>query len=289
MENALSYTTEYVTSKDGTIISYRQLGHGDGIILIHGALQAAQNFMQLANALANDFTVYILTRRGRGQSGPFGDNYSLAKDLEDVAALITKTNAHNVFGLSSGAIISLHATLTNPAIHKLAIYEPPLSGKRASLVNTFATKYEKELAGGNLAAAFVTLIKGMKVSKVFSLLPRFLLVPMVKSLIKKNAATKPADDVSLAELIPTWRYDNLLVLETVGPLEKFKEMQTDTLLLSGSNSPAYLKNVVNGLNSVLPHARHIEFKGLDHMGADNTGKPAIVAEELKTFFYTRKK
>lgn len=289
MENARPYTTEYLTSEDGTVISYRKLGHGDGVILIHGALQAAQNFMKLANALANDFTIYILTRRGRGQSGPFGTNYCLAKDLEDVAALIAKTNAHNVFGLSSGAIISLHAALTNPAIHKLAIYEPPLSGKRTSLVNTFAAKYEKELAAGNLAAAFVTLIKGMKVSKIFSVLPRFLLVPMVKGLIKKNAATKPADDVSLAALIPTWRYDNLLVQETVGPLERFKELQTDTLLLSGSNSPAYLKNVVNRLNSVLPYARHIEFKDLDHVGPGDTGKPAIVAEELKTFFYNRKK
>ncbi|MEP6749708.1 MAG: hypothetical protein ABJB86_18365 [Bacteroidota bacterium] len=58
--------------------------------------------------------------------------------------------------------------------------------------------------------------------------------------------------------------------------------------MSGSRSPVYFKKVVNELNSILPHARHTEFKGLDHSGANNTGKPKIVAEELQHFFSKRK-
>ena len=42
-------------------------------------------------------------------------------------ALLTATGSRNVFGLSSGAIISLQAALTLPAIRKVALYEPPLS------------------------------------------------------------------------------------------------------------------------------------------------------------------
>ena len=42
-----TYTTGSVTSKDGTIIGYRQLGSGPGIILVHGAVSSSQLFMKL--------------------------------------------------------------------------------------------------------------------------------------------------------------------------------------------------------------------------------------------------
>jgi pimeloyl-ACP methyl ester carboxylesterase len=70
-----TYTTGSVTSKDGTIIGYRQLGSGPGIILVHGAVSSSQLFMKLGAALSDAFTVYIPDRRSRGLSGLFGDNY----------------------------------------------------------------------------------------------------------------------------------------------------------------------------------------------------------------------
>jgi len=47
------YTTGSVTSKDGTTIGYRQLGHGPGVVLLHGMMSSGQNHMQLAEALAD--------------------------------------------------------------------------------------------------------------------------------------------------------------------------------------------------------------------------------------------
>jgi pimeloyl-ACP methyl ester carboxylesterase len=120
------YTTSSVTSQDGTTIGYRQLGHGPAVVLLHGAMESAQSHMQLAEALAATFTVYLPDRRGRGLSGPYGKDYSIRKNVEDMDALLTKTGAHYVFGVSSGAIIWLQAALTLPAIHKAAIFEPPL-------------------------------------------------------------------------------------------------------------------------------------------------------------------
>jgi hypothetical protein len=34
----------------------------------------------------------------------------------------------------------------------------------------------------------------------------------------------------------------------------------------------------------VPTAQRIEFKGLDHLGADNSGKPEMVADALRRFF-----
>src|SRR5215468_4744406 len=99
-------TTGSVISADGTTIGYRQYGHGPGLILVHGGMQASQNFTRLAEALADSFTVYVPDRRGRGMSGPHGEHYNLSKEVEDMAAIIEQTDTHNIFGLSSGAIVA---------------------------------------------------------------------------------------------------------------------------------------------------------------------------------------
>ena len=116
------YTTDWAISKDGTRIGYRQLGRGPGLVLLHGAASSAHNHMQLAEALADAFTVYVPDRRGRGLSGPYRKDYSIRQEVEDMDAVLTKTSAHDVFGVSSGAIIWLQGALTQPAIHRAAIY-----------------------------------------------------------------------------------------------------------------------------------------------------------------------
>src|ERR1700678_4399433 len=102
-----SYTKGAVKSADGTSIGYRRLGHGPAVILGHGGMQASQDFMELGTELSGNFTVYVPDRRGRGMSGPFGDDYSVVRECEDVAALAESTKTQNIFGLSSGAIIAL--------------------------------------------------------------------------------------------------------------------------------------------------------------------------------------
>jgi len=69
-----------VISKDGTTIGYRQLGRGPGLVVLHGAMESAQNHMQLAEALADTYTVYLPDRRGRGLSGPYGRGYSVREE-----------------------------------------------------------------------------------------------------------------------------------------------------------------------------------------------------------------
>lgn len=65
-------TTGTVTSADGTTISYRETGQGPGLVIVHGAMQTSHSQLELAEALATDFTCYLPDRRGRGDSGPAG-------------------------------------------------------------------------------------------------------------------------------------------------------------------------------------------------------------------------
>ena len=95
--------TGTVTSRDGTTIGYRRVGDGPGLVVLHGAMESSSSHLQLAEALADRFTVYLPDRRGRGLSGPYPAAYTVRTDIEDMDALLTTTGARQVFGVSSGS------------------------------------------------------------------------------------------------------------------------------------------------------------------------------------------
>ena len=281
------YTTHFVTSKDGTRIGYRQYGHGPGLVLVQGTLGTAHNFKQLAEVLAGDFTVYVPDRRGRGISDPAGDHYSIQKEVEDLEAVLAKTGTHLVFGLSSGAIISLQTALTRTVIRKLAIFEPPLFVNGTAPAALIA-RYEKEMSQGKVAAALIT---GMKAGQfgppIFNALPRWLLELLTTLMMKVEERKGSNGYVPMRQLASTLHYDFQLVLEISDQLASFKGVRNEVLLLGGSKSPAYLKAALNELEKDLPHITRIEFPGLDHAAAwnsDRGGKPDVVAEALRGFF-----
>ncbi|HEY4327130.1 MAG TPA: alpha/beta hydrolase [Mucilaginibacter sp.] len=279
------YQTGHAMSADGTQIGYRQLGNGPSLILVHGGMQASQNFMKLGEYLADSFTVYIVDRRGRGMSGPFGNNYSLVKDCEDVKAIADKTNTNNIFGLSSGGVISLQTTLLFPdSILKIAIYEPPFLLRDIIKGNFFIERFDREIFREEIADAFITVTKGLQISPLFKFLPRFLLTPLFRLMFKKEEVITDENDVPIKSLVPTFHFDYKIVTETVGTLENYKVTNAEVLLLGGSKSPDYLLNGLKKLASILPNAKKVIFKGLDHMGPDNSGKPELIAQELKKFF-----
>jgi pimeloyl-ACP methyl ester carboxylesterase len=283
MSNMHPYTTGFAISKDGTTIGYRQFGRGPGLILVHGGLQASQNFTKLATALSDTFTLYVPDRRGRGLSGRHGQSYNLEKEGEDIEALVAKTGTRNLFGLSSGAIVLLQAALTTPSVQRIALYEPPLSINH-SVPTAWVTRFDREIANGKLAAALVTVLRGLQASPAFAVLPRFVLVPLLSLTLKRDAKHVQHSNVPLQELIPTMRYDMQLVIESEDALDTFKTISAKVLLLGGSKSQSFLGVALDGLGTVLAKVQRIELKGLDHLGPDNSGKPERVASELRRFF-----
>src|SRR5258708_19462281 len=83
-------TTHAVLSQDGAKMSYLSMGSGPSVLVIPGALYIAANYAAFAHALAEHFTVHIIERRGRGESSPQGDDYSMPKERHDVLAFHQK-------------------------------------------------------------------------------------------------------------------------------------------------------------------------------------------------------
>ncbi len=152
---------------------------------MHGGGQASQNLMTLARALGDSFTAYVPDRRGRGMSGPYSEDHGLRKEVEDLDALLGQTGAHNVFGLSAGAVIAIEAARTLPAITKLALYEPPLEFDGITQTS-WLPRYEREMAAGQLAKAVVTIMKGTADRTALRLIPRFVLVAALSVAIRRT-------------------------------------------------------------------------------------------------------
>jgi pimeloyl-ACP methyl ester carboxylesterase len=273
----------FITSTDQTKIGYRQIGVGPAVILVHGGLQSSLNFTRLAKALADDFTVYIPDRRGRGLSGAYGDNDDLKTEANDILALVRHTNAQNIFGLSSGAIITLQTALMEPALKKVALYEPPIPVNG----NTFKkldVAYEDAMSKGNLGKAFVAILKGTGDASIFRTLPAFITAPLVNKMMKAQMAKGDQNRTPLQELVPTFHYDGTIVNQSAPLIDKAKSLDADVLLLGGAKSQQFLKQALDQLSLSLPNAKRVVFDNQGHLAADNTGGPEKVADELVKFF-----
>jgi pimeloyl-ACP methyl ester carboxylesterase len=277
------YTTGFVISKDGTRIHYRQLGSGDGLVLVHGAVMYAENFMRLAGLLADTFTVYIPDRAGRSLSAMHHE-HSLQAEAEDVLALLEKTGATNIFGLSSGAVITLQAALLSPDLKKVALFEPPIPADHQQF-SKLEIAYKKALAKQDFGKAFIAIIKGTGDASLLRALPAFVTAPLMNSAIQAQLkrGIKP-DGASLKSLIEAMQFDMTVVSQSVGIIEKSKDINAGILLLGGERSRRFLKNVLDKLAAALPLAKRVTLPGVGHIAADNSGKPELVAGVLKAFF-----
>src|SRR5258708_11526429 len=113
-------TMKKIPSKDGTAIAFDQSGEGPAVILVGGAFQHRAidpKTTKLTALLAQHFTVFHYDRRGRGDSGDTLP-YAIEREIEDLEALIKEAaGSACVFGMSSGAVLTLHAAARGLAFH----------------------------------------------------------------------------------------------------------------------------------------------------------------------------
>ncbi|HWK91223.1 MAG TPA: alpha/beta hydrolase [Luteimicrobium sp.] len=285
-------TTGHVVSADGTSIRYRRTGHGPAVILLHGGLQAGQDLARLAEALSGSFDVVVPDRRPRS-AGPAGrrdgerasaapaDGEHVAREVEDLRALVDATGAHAVFGLSAGGLVALRAAREIPELTRLALYEPALS-VGGSVPTDWLPAYERQIATGQIAKAMRTTMVGLRVAPAFFRLPSVLVTPLLRLLLRFQ---RPAPgEVSTEEVVRAMHHDMALVTELAETTADYAAVTADVLLLGGGKSPAYFDVTLAALAGVLPHVQRVTLSGMTHNDADNDGDPARVADLLEPFF-----
>jgi pimeloyl-ACP methyl ester carboxylesterase len=283
-----------VSSRDGTTIRYHQLGRGPGVVLLHGAMESAESHLGLAKGLADAWTVYLPERRGHTLGLPFVASYRMQDEVDDLDALLTKTGASSVFGVSAGGLVCLAAALSLSRIQRMALYEPALI-VNGSASTALLSRYDSEIRQGRLAAALVTgMLAAQLGPAVFNRMPRWLLEWLTKTAMRTEERKAQPGAVTMRALAPTLHYDFRLIAEMAETLEQFATVRARVLLLGGRQSPAWFKTALASLATVLPRAERIELPGLGHGGSSDVsatnrnGDPARVAEALRRFFTPRR-
>jgi pimeloyl-ACP methyl ester carboxylesterase len=262
-----------ITSADGTTIGYRSTGSGPGLIVIHGALETAKGYQGFAAALAEDFTVHVVDRRGRGESGPHDPAHSLKTEVDDIRAVQAATGAQRLFGVSSGAVIALEAALQLENITHVVAYEPPINapGRKDHVFRRF----EQEVADGQTFEAMATILNGLEVGpRWLRLLPRKVLAGLMRKLAD-------GDEEDLVALVPTVRYDFRIVRQGSANLERLKALDSRVLLLGGTKSARYLKEALQQLQTLLPQATSAQLGGANHNSS--TESPQLVVSTVRSF------
>lgn len=241
-----------VTSADGTRIAYTQLGSGPPLVMVHcvGVDRASTPQPTLPEALAEHFTVVTYDRRGKGES-PSEAPYAVEREIEDLAAVAGVLGGEvDVYGFSSGAVLSLLAAKGGAPIRRLALLEPPLMPESRDEEKARL----QELMATDRAAArryFDTQIVGV---------PEEILDQM------------PVTDRGLANA-PSILHEMEFLPGTSA--ETFRGLETPTLLMRSDHTAPEMAVWAGELVETMPHARAVELPGQWHGVDDATLVTAI--------------
>ena len=275
--NSLMVSKRIVASKDGTRISYFSTGRGPSVLVIPGVLSLAADYAAFARALGEDFTVHTIERRGRGESGPQGDDYSILKECEDVRAVKADTGASFLVGHSYGGLVALEVARCERDFTKLALYEPGVSINGSMPTNWIQT-YEKKLAEGKLVDALVEFTHADAPPRIRRI-PKWLLKLMVLLLIRVSRQYRQMLNL-LGQNLREWREISRLD----NTYQHYKEVSAQVLLMYGGKSDSTAVDlVVERLPAVLPRGETLMFPKLDHFGIERTA-PREVAQAVGDYF-----
>jgi pimeloyl-ACP methyl ester carboxylesterase len=253
-----------VLSKDGTKIAYLSAGSGPVVLVLPGVLSMASDYAAFACALGKRFTVHVIERRGRGRSGPQGDDYSMLKECEDVLAVQRETGARLLVGHSYGGLVALEVARNNTVFSRVAVYEPGVSID-GSMPMHWIAGYEKKLAEKKNLDALVEFTLADAPARLAKLPPW-----LMKLLIRISFIRSPQSRQMLNLLQQNMReWQEIARLDST--YENYRQVTAGVLLMYGGRSDsAAVDLVATRLPSVLPSFEVKEFPRLDHFGIERT-------------------
>jgi len=268
--------SRFVTSADGTVVSYFTVGNGPAAIVVPGVLSTATDYASFVEALGESHTVHTIERRGRGVSGPQGDGYGIAKECEDIAALQRETKATFLVGHSYGGLIALEAARNNPAFAKLAVYEPGVSVD-GSIATAWMPAYKKSVAGKKYLDALVTFSIGAGPEQARKM-PHWLMKLMLPMFLRKHERQK------MYGLLAANLLEHQEVARNDGSYRNYRQVPARVLLMFGGKTRhKWVGQAITALSETLPSCEVREFPSLDHFGPDK-GAPREVARAVSSFF-----
>jgi pimeloyl-ACP methyl ester carboxylesterase len=257
-------TLQRVRSADGTTIAFDRLGSGPPLVLLAGGMCDRRTFTDLAAALAADFEVLNVDRRGRGDSGDTAP-YAVAREVEDVAAVVRAAGGPvALFGHSSGAALALEAVANDSdgslGVDRLLLFEPPY------MVDPDTNRQSAELA-----ERYAGLVDAGRRGDAVELF--MTTVGMLPEAIA-GARSQPFWP-SLEGIAHTLAYDAAIMGDGTFPAERAAAVGVPTLVIVGGASPPWAAAAGAALEVAIPDATLRTIDGQDHNVTPVTLVPVI--------------
>lgn len=254
-------TQSTAISADGTSIGYFRRGIGPALVITHGSVALADDWIPATEHLAEHFTCLVMDRRGRGRSGD-ATEYDLSTEAADIAAVmrVAGPGAH-LMGHSYGALCALAYAERQSVEGTLLLFEPPLAVDGPVAGDGLHT-YRQLVAAGEYDAAI-----------------EFAVTNIVRVPPEEIPALRAAPLwATLVELSPTWTRE-LEQIESLGTdLTRYSAITAATHLIAGTETTPFLYASAKALVDVIPRADITYLDGLDHFAhvVDPAGFAAAV-------------
>jgi pimeloyl-ACP methyl ester carboxylesterase len=242
-----------VRSADGSTIGWATIGNGPPIVLVHGTAVDRRSWNGVRRRLADGFTVHTMDRRGRGLSIAEHAPYDIAREAEDVAAVVEAVGRDvYVVGHSYGARCALEAALITDAIGRMFLYEPPMptSEHRVARAGILARLRDLAATGADDALLSTFLIEAVQ------------LAPDAVEAMHRTKAWSAL--LANARLIPR----ELDCVQRTDVLDRLGQLARPVRLLVGTASADYMRPAAEAIVDALPDADLVELPGQGHTAND---------------------
>lgn len=253
--------TSTVRSADGTVIAYHSIGQGPGLVVVGSVLSAASDYLALAEALAEEFEVHVMERRGRPGSGPQQPGHSLDDECADLAAVAAATGAAAVFGHSFGGLVALETARGESIFDQVFVYEPgvPIRGQ---LRTDWLDDYQCRLERGDRRGAFARMVQGAGFApRAVSVMPVWYLRLVLRVAVRGQRweTMNPLLEANLVE------HRLQAALDAPSP-NRFSTITSRTVLLGGADSPNSISGPsLDEIAAAIPNAEVEVLAGLGHL------------------------
>ena len=278
---------------DGARLAYREQGSGEPVVFVHGSISDLTIWEPQLAQVGQRYQAIAYSRRYAwpNQDLPAGTKDTMQPHVDDLLPFLRAIDGHpaHLVGHSWGAFICLRAAMQDPsAVRSLVLEEPPIvpliigapptpsqilrSLLRHPLVTLDALRF-----GAGTLAAVGRLIKAGDIERS--------IMRFARGVLGKQALTQLPEEIRSHMLANASTHLGQFLadggFETITEPE-IKSINTPALVITGAQSPVFLRRLAELLAALLPDSRRLEVPSASHfMHLEN---PHAVNASLLHFF-----
>ena len=261
---------------DGTRLAYRERGSGEPVVFVHGSISDLTIWERQLAPVGERYRAVAYSRRYAwpNEDLPAGATDTMAPHVDDLLAFLRAIDAYpaHLVGNSWGAFICLRTAMQEPAaVRSLVLEEPPivpliigappapahilsslLRHPRVTLsVLRFGaltlTAVGKLITAGDIEGSVMRFARGVLGEQALAAL-----TPEVRAHMLANAATHVGQFQADGGFEPITETD-------------IRATNTPALVITGAQSPVFLRRLAELLAGLLPNSRRLEVPSASHV------------------------